>query len=150
MTHLVDPVRRRAAGAAALFLVAGVALGITLDRLVLSPPDATASPLTAEAMARELGLSDADEARLLVVLDGLHRELLAYAELGPDSFAVAARNAQHRISAALPPDARAGFHAWIGEHHGQLMRRLRDHPGSGMSHARDSAPAASAHHDTGR
>ena len=120
----------RAVGTAALLLVSGGIMGVVVDRLWLSPPELQAAPLTAEGMATRLGLSSEDEARLRVLLDSLHAEIVGAVQQGPDSLRVAVRDAQHRIEAALPVDARAEFREWIQEHH-QQMRRMhggrRDH-----------------------
>ena len=120
----------RAAGTAALLLVTGGAMGVAVDRLWLSPPELEAAPLTAEAMATRLGLSPEDEAHLRALLDSLHAEIVAAVQQGPDSLRIAVRDAQLRIEAALPVDARTEFREWIQEHH-QQMRRMhggrRDH-----------------------
>lgn len=120
----------RAVGTAALLLVSGGIMGVVVDRLWLSPPELQAAPLTAEAMATRLGLSSDDEAHLRVLLDSLHAEIVTAVQQGPDSLRAAVRDAQHRIEAALPAEARAEFREWIQEHH-QQMRRMhggrRDH-----------------------
>jgi hypothetical protein len=121
MKKWTDGARWRAAATAALLLVTGGVMGILVDRLWLSPPEAHATPLTAEAMAARLGLSSAEEARLRALLDSLHTEILHHA---PDSLGSAVRNAQLRIEAALPPDARSEFRAWVREHHEQLRGRM--------------------------
>jgi hypothetical protein len=107
-------------------------MGILVDRLWLSPPEAHATPLTAEAMAVRLGLSSAEEARLRALLDSLHREILHHA---PDSLGSAVRDAQLRIEAALPVRARSEFRAWVQEHHEQLRGRMHSGPmGHGVMH----------------
>ena len=130
MKRWTDRTWWRAAGTAALLLVTGGVMGVMVDRLWLSPRELQAAPLTAEAMASRLGLSSEDEARLRVLLDSLHSEILAAVAQGPDSLRAAVRSAQHSIEAVLPAEARAGFREWIQEHH-QQMRRMhggrRDH-----------------------
>lgn len=125
--------RWRAAGTAALLLVAGGALGVVADRLWLSPPPAEATPLTAEAMATRLELSASEAAHVRSLLDSLHAEILTVVRQSPDSLGTAVRNAHQRIEAALPPEDRSAFRAWIREHHEQMMGRMqRDVPHGSM------------------
>lgn len=132
MKKWTDAARWRAAGTAALLVVTGGVMGVLVDRLWLSPPEAHATPLTAEALAARLGLSSAEEAHLRALLDSLHTEILHHA---PDSLGIAVRNAQLRIEAALPADARPEFRAWMQEHHEQLRGRMRGGPRDhGMPH----------------
>lgn len=133
MKKWIDGAWWRAAGTAALLLVAGGAMGVLADRLWLSPPETHAPPLTAEAMAARLGLSSAEEAHLRALLDSLHAEIVAVVQQNPDSLQAAVRNAQLRIEAALPPDARSEFRAWMQEHHRQMMGRMHGGP---MHHGR--------------
>ena len=129
MSTWTDRARWRAMGTAALLVVSGGVIGILVDRLWLSPPEAQATALTPDAMAAHLGLSAAEQAHLRTVLDSLHAELFGQ---GADSLPTAVRNAQLRIEAALPPDARPGFRAWMQEHHEQLRHRMhRGPPGPG-------------------
>lgn len=116
--------RRKAAAAAVLLLLAGGLLGVLVDRLWLVPREAEAAPLTAHAMATRLDLNAAEEARIRALLDTLHSEMTAAAQQGPDSLHSASRNAHQRIEAALPPDARVEFRAWLREHHRQMMERM--------------------------
>jgi hypothetical protein len=133
MKKWTDGASWRAAGTAALLLVAGGVMGVVVDRLWLSPHETHATPLTAEAMAARLSLSSAEEARVRALLDSLHAEIRAVVQQGPDSLRTAVRNAQLRIEAALPADARSEFRAWMQEHHAQMMDRMhggpRDHGG---------------------
>lgn len=125
----------RAGGAAALLLVTGGAMGVLVDRHWLSPPEVEATPLTAEAMAARLDLSSADEARLRALLDSLHAEIHAVVQQDPDSLRAAVRDAQRRIEAVLPADARPEFRAWMQEHHERMMGRMRrGSMGPGMMH----------------
>lgn len=116
--------RWKAAGAAALLLVAGGLLGVLVDRLWLVPREAEAAPLTVQAMAERLGLSASEEARIRALLDTMHNEMTAAAQHGSDSLHSAARSAHQRLEAALPADARAEFRAWLQEHHRQMMERM--------------------------
>jgi hypothetical protein len=122
--------RRKAIATAALLLLAGGAAGVLIDRLWLLPREAVAMPLTAHAMAARLDLSAADQARVRALLDSMHADMTAAAQQGSDSLLTTARNAHRRIEAALPPDARAEFRAWMHEHHRQLLARI----GSGRMH----------------
>ena len=124
----------RAAGTAALLLVTGGAMGVVVDRLWLSPTEAAAARLTAEAMAARLGLSSEDEAHLRILLDSLHAEILAAVQQGPDSLHAAVRDARLRIEAALPVDARAEFREWIQEHHQQMRRMHGGRRAHGATH----------------
>ena len=132
MTTWTDRAQWRAIGVAALLFVSGGVMGVMVDRLWLAPPEAHAAPLTARAMAARLGLSVAEEERLVALLDSLHADILHHS---PDSLGTAVRNAQLRIEAALPAAARSEFRAWLQEHHEQLTGRMRggsrDH---GMTH----------------
>lgn len=123
--------RWRAAGAAALFLLAGIALGVVADRLLLLPRAAEAQPLTAEAMVSHLELDATQETHLRALLDSLHAEMMAVVERHPDSLPAAARRAHLRIESALPPEARDEFRAWMQGHHHQMMGRIRGDMGGG-------------------
>ena len=125
MKYLTDPAWRRATSAAALLFVAGGVTGVLVDRALLSPTEIYATPLTADAMAKHLGLSPAHEARIRALLDSLHAEMAAHVQVGPDALGAAAKAAQERIEAALPLEARTQFRAWMREHHDQLMGRMR-------------------------
>lgn len=133
MKKLTDSARWRAAGTAALLLVAGGVMGVGVDRLWLSPPEPHTAPLTAEAMVARLGLSSDEDAHLRALLDSLHTEIAAVVQQDPDSLRTAVRNAQQRIEAALPARARSEFRAWMQERHEQLMDRMHDRP---MDHGR--------------
>jgi hypothetical protein len=115
--------RRKAGAAAVLLLLTGVALGVFLDRVVFLPRPLAAMPLTAEALADHLDLPPSDELRIRLLLDSMHADVLAAAAGGPEALAAAAHNAHERIEAALPPDARAAFRAWVQDHHRQMMER---------------------------
>jgi hypothetical protein len=120
--------RVRAAGTAALLLLTGAFLGVSVDRVWLSPPPAEAVSLTAGAMSERLGLSPEEEARLNLLLDSLHTEVMAAALDGPEALRVATEDAHRRIEASLPPEARPAFHAWMQEHHEHMMRQMRSGP----------------------
>jgi hypothetical protein len=128
MTKWTDRAWWRAAGTAALLLLTGGVMGVLVDRLWLSPHEAHATPLTAEAMAARLGLSSAQGAHLRALLDSLRGEIHAVVQRAPDSLGTAVRNAQLRIEAALPPRARSEFRAWMQEHHTRMMDRMHDGP----------------------
>jgi hypothetical protein len=149
MTKWTDGVWWRAAGAAALLLVTGGVMGVLVDRLWLPPPKTHATPLTAEAMATRLGLTSAEEARLRALLDSLRGEIHAVVQRAPDSLQAAVRNAQRRIEAALPPDARSEFRAWMKEHHAQMVGRMHGGP---MNHGRTHGGGSRGTHteDQGR
>src|SRR5262245_46807640 len=136
-----DGARWRGAATAVLLLVTGALMGILVDRYWLAPPPMHAAPLTAEAMAARLRLSPAETERVRRLLDSLHTEILGVVPQGPDSLAKAARDAQKRIEAVLPPDARAEFRAWMQQHHDQLMSRMHgDHTNRAARHSVDSTP----------
>jgi hypothetical protein len=116
--------RVRAVGAAALLLLAGAMLGITIDRALLSPPPTEATSLTAGAMSERLGLSSEQEARLVVLLDSLHAEVLAAAAAGPDALRRATEAAHRTIDASLPSESRPQFHAWMQEHREHMMHQM--------------------------
>jgi hypothetical protein len=128
MTKWTDGAWWRAAGTAALLLVTGGVMGVLADRLWLSPPETHATPLTAEAMAARLGLTSAEEAQLRALLDSLRGEIHAVVQRAPDSLRAAVSNAQLRIEAALPSDARSEFRAWMQEHHAQMVGRMHGGP----------------------
>lgn len=120
--------RWKAAAAAGLLLLAGAALGVTVDRLwVAGAGDARAAPLTADAMARSLELDPAARARVAAVLDSLRGEVAAAAAAGPDSLRAAARRARRRLHDVLPPDRRPAFRRWMQSRHREMMERM--HPG---------------------
>jgi hypothetical protein len=116
--------RFRAAGAATLLLVTGALLGIAIDRLWISPPPTESMSLTAGAMSERLGLSSEQEARLVVLLDSLHEEVLAAAAAGPDALRSATDAAHRTIDASLPPESRPAFHAWMQEHREHMMTQM--------------------------
>lgn len=122
MTGWIEGARWRARGTAALLLLAGGALGILADRLWLAPPEAQAMPLTAHGLASRLSLPPADEARLQVLLDSLHDEIVAAVQQSPDSLQAAVRRAQQRIEETLPAASRAEFRSWIREQHARIAR----------------------------
>jgi hypothetical protein len=125
MTHESEGGSRRKAGAAAALLVlAGVALGVVVDRLWLMPPEAAAMPLTPEALVAHLELRPEDEARVRVLLESLHGEVTSAAAAGPEALAAVARSAHERIEQALPPEARPAFREWVEEHHAQMTERM--------------------------
>jgi hypothetical protein len=128
MTKWTDATWWRAAGTAALLLVAGGVMGVLVDRLWLSPPETHATPLTAEAMAARLDLSSVEQARLRALLDSLRSEIHAVVQRAPDSLGMAVRNAQLRIEAVLPPAARPEFRAWMRDHHAQMRSRMHSGP----------------------
>jgi hypothetical protein len=109
---------------ATLLLLAGGALGITIDRAWLSPPATESMSLTAGAMSARLGLSSDQEARLVVLLDSLHAEVLAAAAAGPDALRRATDAAHRTIDASLPPESRPAFHAWMQEHREHMMTQM--------------------------
>jgi hypothetical protein len=116
--------RIRAAGAAGLLLVAGMALGIAVDRLVLTPAPADASALTVESLARRIDLSPEDAAGLRALLDSVHADVLAAAARGPQAAQAATRAAHGRIEASLDPRARQEFRAWMRGHREHMMRSM--------------------------
>ncbi len=123
MNRWRDGARGKAAAAAALLLLTGGLLGVVVDRLWLLPRGVEAMPLTAQAMAARLDLSPSDETRIRALLDSMHAEVTAAAQHGPDSLLTMARRAHLRLEAALPPDARPEFRAWLQDHHHQMIER---------------------------
>lgn len=135
----VRKARLRAGGAAFLLLLTGAVLGVTVDRLFNAAPPVEARSLTAGAMAERLGLSPDEEARLTLLLDSLHVELMSAEAGGPETLRLATHAAHRRIEAWLPDHARPAFRAWIQEHREHMMQHMRDHPGGagmmpGMRH----------------
>jgi hypothetical protein len=125
--------RARAGGAAALLLLTGVLLGVVLDRVLLMPTPADASPLTVESLAERIDLPLEDQARLRALLDSLHAEVVAAAAKGPAALRVEMEAAHERIEASLPPEARPEFRSWLHENRAHMMRRMHgDHMGRGM------------------
>jgi len=116
--------RLRAAGAAVLLLLAGAVLGISMDRAWLTPTPLEATSLTADAMSARLGLSSEQEARLVVLLDSLHAEVLAAAAAGPDALRNATHAAHRAIEASLPPESRPAFHSWMQERREHMMHQM--------------------------
>lgn len=138
--------RWKAAAAAVLLLLAGAALGVTVDRLwIARAGDARAGPLTADAMARSLELDPATRARVAAVLDSLRGEVAAAAAAGPGSLRAAARRARQRLHDVLPPDRRPAFRRWMKSRHREMMERMHSGEGPGAGgrhmpmHRRDSA-----------
>jgi hypothetical protein len=120
-----DGARGKAGAAALLLLLAGVALGVLLDRVWLQVPEARATPLTAEALADHLDLRPSDAERVRALLDSMHADVLAATAEGPEALAATARLAHERLEAALPPDARPAFRSWVEGHHRQMMERMQ-------------------------
>lgn len=139
------PSRWQAAAAGLLLLIAGAALGVTVDRLwVAGPRPAAADPLTADALARSLELGPDDRARVRALLDSLRDDVAGAAAAGPDSLRAAARAARRRLHEALPPDRRPAFRRWMEHRHRQMMERMHPggrHPmhGPGMRMRRDDS-----------
>jgi hypothetical protein len=117
--------RTRAAGAASLLLVAGVALGIVVDRLALLPAPADASAVTVESLAERIDLSSEEAARLRALLDSLHADVMAAAGEGSEALRAATETAHERIEGSLDPEVRQDFRAWLQEHREHMMRRMR-------------------------
>lgn len=116
--------KSRAAAAAALLLVAGMALGILVDRTLLTPTSADASDLTVESLAEHIDLSAEEAARLRILLDSLHTGVMAAAAEGPETLRAATEAAHHRIEEALDPAVRPEFRRWLQEHRQHMMRRM--------------------------
>lgn len=116
--------RARAAGAAVLLLLSGFAVGVVADRTWFSdgPTDPTA--LTAAAMSADLGLSPAQEERLVVLLDSLHTQVLAAVADGPEALRAATDAAHATIAASLPADMRPAFHVWMQGHREHMMHQM--------------------------
>jgi hypothetical protein len=117
--------RLRAAAAATLLLVAGMAIGIVVDRTLLVPT-ADASDLTFESLAERIELSSEEAARLRILMDSLHADVMGSAARGPEALRAATEAAHARIEASLSPDARAEFRAWLEEHRQHMVRRVYD------------------------
>ncbi|MQA88742.1 MAG: hypothetical protein GEU90_00710 [Gemmatimonas sp.] len=149
MNKWTDGVRWRVFGTAALLFTAGGATGVLMDRVWLSPPQAEATPLTAEAMVARLGLSASEAARVQALLyDSLHAEIHAAVQQGPDSLRAAVRNARRRIEAALPSEARPEFGAWMEEQYEHMMGRMDGRPiDSEMRHGGGSSTGLDEVHD---
>ncbi|MEX2472613.1 MAG: hypothetical protein WEA34_10555 [Gemmatimonadota bacterium] len=116
--------KARAAGAGALLLVAGIAMGIVVDRTLLTPAPAQASALTVESLAEHIDLSAEEAARLRILLDSLHTGVMAAAAEGPEAMRAATQAAHRRIEATLDPGMRPEFRAWMQEHRRHMMRRM--------------------------
>lgn len=125
---MTDPMRNARSTAVVvallLFLTGGV-VGVVVDRLLLLPSEVQAAPLTVDDMVADLGLSEAEEARVRDFMERMHPIVLEAAQEGPDSLLTATRNVHQRLEELLPPHARSGFQGWIGEHHRGMMERLR-------------------------
>lgn len=119
-----DDARWRAAATAALLLVTGAVMGILVDRMWLAPPEVEATPLTADALVTDLGLSPSDAANVHALLDSLHAEIGMAMQEDPDSLTPLVRDAQRRIEEALPPDVRPAFRDWMRAHHEQMRGRM--------------------------
>ncbi len=116
--------KARAAGAGALLLLAGVALGILVDRTLLAPPSADASALTVESLAEHIDLSGEEAARLRTLLDSLHTGVMAAAAEGPEALRAATQAAHRRIEESLDPGVRPEFRGWLEQHRRHMMRRM--------------------------
>ncbi|MEX2048540.1 MAG: hypothetical protein WEB90_03085 [Gemmatimonadota bacterium] len=126
---MIAPIHRvRAAGTAALLLLTGAALGITVDRVWLSAPPIESMSLTAGAMSERLGLSPEEAERLSVLLDSLHAQVAAAAVNGPEALRAATDAAHRRIEASLPTESRPAFHSWMQEHREHMMQQMRMGP----------------------
>jgi hypothetical protein len=110
--------------AALLLLLAGVIAGVAIDRMIIIPHQRAPHDLTVEALADQLDLDPAVEARVRLLVDSMTIMVAEAARHGPDSLRLAARRAHERIEAALPPDARTRFRAWVEDHHEELMHRM--------------------------
>lgn len=148
----IDP-RWQAALAALVLFGLGALTGVAGDRLWLgrAPAAAEASTLTAQGMVTALHLDAAQEARVRAVLDSLHGDLARAAQGGTDSLVSAALQGRRRLEAALPPDRRQSFQAWMQQHHASMMEQM----GGGMMGPRggtggDSATSPGGAHMQGR
>jgi hypothetical protein len=120
--------RARAVGTAALLLLTGALLGIAVDRAWLSPAPMQTMSLTADAMSERLGLSSEEQARLVVLLDSLHAEVVVAAAAGPEALRAATDAAHETIAASLPPESRPAFHSWMQEHREHMMHQMGMRP----------------------
>lgn len=133
--------RARAAGTAVCLVLIGAVLGIAADRAWISPASTDDMSLTASAMSEHLGLDPTEEARLNVLMDSLHSEVVAAATRGPEALRAATDAAHRQIEAVLPPDARPAFRAWMQGHREHMMQTM--HPqgmGAGMVHPERPQP----------
>ena len=128
--------RRKAGATAMLLVVAGAALGVLIDRLWLMAPGAAAMPLTPEALVADLDLGPEDEARVRMLLDSVHAEVLSASSGGPGALATVARSAHQRLEEALPPEARPAFRRWVEDHHAQMTERMHGGTAHGPAHMR--------------
>lgn len=141
------PSRWRAAAAAALLLLTGAALGVTVDRLwIAGSSSARAAPLTVDALVRSLELAPADQGRVRGVLDSLREEVAGAARAGPDSLRAVARAARIRLHRALPPEHRPAFRRWMMRHHRQMMERMHPDGRPGMRMSPGTSPDLHPHH----
>lgn len=119
--------RRTAGIAAALLVILGCIVGITIDRTLLSrtPAASAVTPLTLDAMVRELDLDTLEQERVRERLESLEASVTRAAEQGTDSLLAAARRARRELEEALPYDRRGQFRHWMEQHRLQMMERMR-------------------------
>jgi hypothetical protein len=114
----------RAAAAATLLVLAGVAIGIVIGRGLPAPAPVVASALTIESLAERIDLSSEEQDRLRTLLDSLHEGVVAAASEGPEALQAATEAAHRRIEASLAPEARAEFRLWLQESRDHMMARI--------------------------
>jgi hypothetical protein len=145
--------RRTAGIAAALLVILGCIVGITIDRTLLSraPAASAISPLTLDAMVRELDLDTLAQERVRQRLESLEATVTRAAEQGTDSLLAAARMARRELEEVLPHDRRGQFRHWMEQHRSQMMERMRGGMMRGMGGRGMMGPASldSAGSDSG-
>ena len=127
--RFADP-RRKASLALAFIFAAGVLVGVAADRVWTGrlPASASATPLTADALADSLHLDAAERARVRQVVDSLDTAIVRAGAGGTESLQVTAACARLRLEEALPPNRRAAFRTWMQRHHARMMRMM-EHSG---------------------
>ncbi|MBI4501265.1 MAG: hypothetical protein HY700_08905 [Gemmatimonadetes bacterium] len=132
MIHFWKDSRWRAALVSAGLFGLGAIGGAAADRawLVGTPSLSLPGPLTGRGLARALDLNATERVRVEALLDTLRPAISRAAFQGGDSLRWAARLAQQRLEAALPPDRRAQFENWMTDHHRRMMDRMG--PGATM------------------
>ena len=124
ISWLADP-RRKASLALGFVFAAGVLVGVAADRVGSRlPATASATPLTVEALADSLRLSAPEREHVRQVVDSLDTAIARATGQGPESLQVTAAGARQRLEAALPPDRRAQFQAWMLRHHARMMQMM--------------------------
>ncbi len=117
----------RAAFAAALLIVIGAFIGVTVDRLwlVAFSADADREQVSVETLSTALNLNMRQRDEIRALVDSIGWAMSDALEQNPESLSIVARNARTRLEMAVPPDQRPRFRNWMNGRRAEMLDRMR-------------------------